>query len=176
MIGRLRLGVTGAFGPYGSLGAEAGANVLARQNNSATVRPSILLNWTQQFTFFSISANLHQAYQENFQDVTNAGVTLTRSAGLVLTSTGLLFRDLTTTLTGQWVENRFQLTVPGQNGVSAGTVDRTWNLGAEIRYLILRGLSLVLGYTATIRTSTDPTAGFLENRVRFGLTYQYDIY
>jgi hypothetical protein len=88
----------------------------------------------------------------------------------------MLFRDLTATLTGQWVENRFQLAVPGQNGVSAGTVDRTWNLGMEIRYLILRGLSLVLGYTATIRTSTDPNAEFLENRVHFGLTYQYDIY
>jgi hypothetical protein len=176
MIGRARPGVTAAFGPYGSLSAEVGVGVFNQQNDSTRVRPSILLNWTQQFTLFSLSATYQQDYQENFQQVTNAGVTFTRSAGLVLTSTGLLFRDLTTTLTGQWVENSFQLTVPGQNGVSAGTVDRTWNLGAEIRYLILRGLSLVLGYTATIRTSTDPNAGFLENRAHFGLTYQYDIY
>ena len=176
MIGRARLGVTGAFGPYGSLAAEAGVGVFNQQNDSTSVRPSILLNWTQQFTLFSLSAAYQQDYQENFQQVTNAGVTFTRSAGLVLTSSGMLFRDLTATLTGQWVENRFQLAVPGQNGVSAGTVDRTWNLGMEIRYLILRGLSLVLGYTATIRTSTDPNAEFLENRVRFGLTYQYDIF
>jgi len=176
MIGRGRLGVTAALGPYGSIAAEAGVGVFAQQNDSTRVRPSILLNWTQQFTLFSLSAAYQQDFQENFQQVTNAGVTLTRSAGLVLSSTGLLFRDLTTTLTGQWVENSFHLTVPGLNGVSAGTVDRTWNLGAEIRYLILRGLSLVLGYTATIRTSTDPTAEFLENRVHFGLTYQYDIF
>jgi hypothetical protein len=177
MIGRARLGGTGAFGPYGSIAAEAGAGVFAQQNDSTNVRPSILLNWTQPFTLFSLSATYQQDYQENFQLVTNTGVTFTRSAGLALSSTGLLFRDLTTTLTGQWVENRNLLPVPGPNGVVAGTADRTWNLGAEIRYLIVRGLSLVLGYTATIRTSTEANyPGFLENRVHVGLSYQYAIF
>jgi hypothetical protein len=176
MIGRTRLGSTGAFGPYGSLRAEVGIAVFAQQNDTTKVLPGILLNWSQQFALLTVSATYQQDYQEHFQQVTSTGVTFTRSAGLALTSSGLLFRDLTAALTGQWVENSYQLTVPGLNGVSAGTVDRTWNLGVEIRYLMLRALSLVLGYTTTIRTSTDPTVEFLENRVRLGLTYQYDIF
>jgi len=176
MVGRVRLGGTGTLGQYGSLGAEVGVGVFAQQNESAKVRPSILFTWTQEFAVFSLSARLQQDYQENFQQVTNTGVTFARSAGLVLTSSGLLFRDLTATLRASWGENSFQQTIPGPGGVAAGTVDRTWDLGAEIRYLIVRGLSLVLGYTTTIRTSTDATAEFLENRVRLGLTYQYDIF
>jgi hypothetical protein len=176
MTGSARLGGTGAIGPFGTFVAEAGASIFAQQNASTSVRPSILFTWSQLFNVFSVSATYLEDYQENFQQITNTGVSFTRSASLVLATTGLLFRDLTAMLTGQWVENKFQQSTLGSTGVTAGTVDRTWNIGAEVRYLILRGLSLTVGYTATIRNSTEPTAGFLENRVHFGLTYQYQIF
>lgn len=176
MLGRARLGGTGTLGPYGSLAVEAGAGVFAQQDSPAKVRPSILVNWTQQFAAFSLSARYQQDYQENFQQVTSTGVTFSQSASVFLTTTDLLYRDLTASLRAEWGENRYQLTVTGPQGVSAGTVDRTWSLGVEIRYLILRPLAVIVGYTATIRTSTDPNAEFLENRVHFGLRYQYNIF
>ena len=101
----------------------------------------------------------------------NTGVTASRSVALFLTS--LAFRDLTATLGARWSENRFEQTTAA--GGPAGTKDRTWDIDALLRYYILRPLSLTLGYTFTIRTSTSPTAEFLENRVRFGLTYQHNI-
>jgi hypothetical protein len=173
-IGRVRLGGTGAIGPFGTFTAEGGVGIFAPQNDSTSVKPSFLLTWSQLFNVFSVSATYQQDYQTNFQQLTDTGVTFTRSAGLVLATTGLLIQNVTATLTAQWVENNFKQTILS-SGVTAGTVDRTWNIGAEIRYFILRPLSLVLGYTAVIRTSTDPTAEFLENRVHFGLTYQYQI-
>ncbi len=175
-LGRARLGGTGTLGPYGSLAVEAGAGVFAQQDSPAKVRPSLLANWTQQFAAFSLSARYQQDFQENFQQVTNMGVTFSQSAGVFLTTTGLLYRDLTATLRAEWGETRYQLTVTGPQGVAAGTVDRTWNLGGDIRYLILRPLAVIVGYTATLRTSTQSNAGFLENRVHFGLTYQYSIF
>ncbi len=174
--GRARIGGTGAVGPYGTFTAEAGVSVFAQQNASTNVRPSILVTWSQLFNAFSVSATYSEDYHSNFQELSNTGVTYTRSAGLVLATTGLLFRNLVATLTGYWVENKFQQTTVGATGVTAGTVDKTWNVGVEIRYFILRPLSLVTGYTAVIRTSTDPTVGFVENRVHLGLTYQYQIF
>ena len=175
MTGRVRLGGTGSIGPNGTFVAEGGAGVFAPQNDSTEVHPSFLLTWSQSFNVFSVSVTYLQDIQENFQALSGTGVTFTKSAGIALATTELLSRNFTASLTGQWVENNFKQTVPTA-GVTAGTVDRTWNIGAEIRYFILRPLSFVIGYTATIRTSTDPTVGFLENRVHFGLTYQYQIF
>lgn len=172
MIGRARLGGIWTLGPNGSLEGGAGANVFAPRDSETTVRPSVLVGWTQRLSLFSLSARYEEVFQERFQQVDNTGVTATRSASVNLAI--LAFRDLTATLSGGWTENRFEQTTLA--GGSAGTRDRTWDVDAGLRYYILRPLSLTLGYTYTIRTSTDPTAEFHENRIRFGLTYQYDIF
>jgi len=169
--GRVRIGGTFALGPDGSLDASGGAEVFAPRDASQTVRPSVSIAWTQRFSLFSLSLLYTDGFQLRFQTVDNTGVTASRSVALLLTS--LAFRDLTATLGARWTENRFEQTTAA--GGSAGTKDRTWDVDALLRYYILRPLSLTLGYTFTIRTSTTPTAEFVENRVRIGLTYQHNI-
>jgi hypothetical protein len=172
MLGRARLGGTLTLGPDASLEADAGAEAFAPRDDRVSLRSSVGFAWIQRFSLFSLSARYEEGFQERFQGVDNTGVTKTRTAALLLTT--LAFRDLTATLGANWTENRFEQTTVA--GGPAGTADRTWNLEAGIRYAILRGLSLTLGYVATIRTSTNPTADFLENRVRLGLTFQHDLF
>jgi hypothetical protein len=172
IIGRARLGGVMSLGPGGSLEANAGADVFDPQDEAAKIQPSISVVWSQRFAFFSLSAQYQQGFQERFQEVDNTGVTFTRSFAFLVSSS--VFRDLTATLGVRWQENEFQQTT--LTGVQAGTRDRTWDVEARLQYLLARSLVLTLGYVATIRTSTDPTVGFLENRVRLGITYQYDIF
>jgi len=170
--GRTRVGGTFALGPDGSLDVSGGAEVFSPREGNSTVRPSASVAWTQRFSLFSLSVRYEDGFQLRFQTVDNTGVTASRSVALLLTS--LAFRDLTATLSARWTENRFEQTTAA--GGPAGTKDRTWDVDALLRYYILRPLSLTLGYTLTIRTSTTPTAEFVENRIRFGLTYQHDLF
>jgi len=180
ITGRSRVGAVWSYGPTGSVEAAAGADVFSPQNPSpllledvgTKVRPSVSVRWTHGFRPFTLSAAYDQTYQANLTSIDNAGLSFTRTAGVTLT-TGALFRDLTATLAFNWVSNEFQQTT---TRVREGTKDQTWNVEAGIRYYILRPLSLTLGYVLTLRDSTDPTAGFVENRVRFGLTYQHDLF
>jgi len=180
ILGRGRIGPTWNYSPTGSFEVTGGVDVLSPQNSPSPlaiaqtgtqVRPSALVRWADGFTYIGIAATYDQSYQANFTSVVNTGLAFTRTAGLMLTTTGQLFRDLTASLGVNWVENDYQLSTIN---VGSGTKDRTFNIDTEIRYYILRSLSLTLGYNFTIRNSTDPTAGFYENRVRFGLTYQFD--
>ena len=171
MVGRARIGGTVAMGPDGSLNVSGGAEVFAPRDGGQTVRPSVSVAWTQQFALYSLSARYEEGFQLRFQTVDNTGVTASRSVALLLTS--LAFRDLTATLGARWTENRFEQTTAA--GGPAGSTDRTWDVDALLRYYILRPLSLTLGYTFTIRSSTTPTAEFVENRIRFGLTYQHNL-
>jgi hypothetical protein len=181
ITGRSRLGVAWSYGPTGSVEASAGVDVFSPQNPSTLVaedagtktRPSVSVRWTHGFRLFTLSAAYDQTYQANFTSIENTGLSFARTAGVTLATTGALFRDLTATLAFNWVSNEFQQTTIR---VREGTKDQTWNVEAGIRYYILRPLSLTLGYVLTLRDSTDPTAGFVENRVRIGLTYQHDIF
>ena len=177
-VGRARLGATGSLGPFGIFIVEGGVGVFTLQNSSTEVKPSVLVSWSQQFRVFSVSATYQQDYQVGFQQLTNTGVTFTRSASLTLATTDLLFRNLTATATGGWVETEFKQTILTSidQGVIKGNTEQTWTAGVEIRYNILRPLSLVVGYTAIIRTATQSIFGFVENRAHMGLTYQYQIF
>ena len=181
ITGKSRVGAAWSYGPTGSVEASAGVDVFSPQNPSTLVteeagtktRPSVSVRWTHGFRLFTLSAAYDQGYQANFTSIDNTGLSFSRTAGASLTTTGALFRDLTATLGFNWVSNEFQQTTMQ---VREGTTDKTWNVEAGIRYYILRPLSLTLGYVLTLRDSTDPTAGFVENRVRIGLTYQHDLF
>ena len=43
-------------------------------------------------------------------------------------------------------------------------------------YALARSLFLTLGYTGTIRDSTQSSADYYENRVRLGLRYEYTLF
>jgi hypothetical protein len=171
MLGGARLGGTLALGPEGSLAADAGGDVFAPLDASPRLSANASVVWNQRFSLFSVSATYLEGFTSRFQAVDNTGVARNRSATIAVTS--LAFRDLSATLGVNWTENRFEQTTVA--GGPAGTVDRTWNLDAGIRYLLARSLVLSLQYALTIRTSTIPTAEFLENRVRLGLSYQHDL-
>jgi hypothetical protein len=81
---------------------------------------------------------------------------------------------VTATLGGRYEENEYQLTTA--LGAPAGTKDQTWAIDAEIRYLLVRSLFLTLAYNGTFRTSTQEGNAFNENRVRVGISYQYDLF
>ncbi len=171
-IGRGRAIGRVGVGPDGNLLVEAGADVFARQDESTKVRPGILASYTHRFLAFAITARYEQGYRARFEEVDNSGVTFTRSAGIFLTSS--YFRDLTATLGFQYEENKFQDTT--LLGAPAGTTDRTYSVTAELRYLLVRWLFLTAGYTGTFRISTQDADEFNENRVRVGVTYQYNLF
>jgi hypothetical protein len=172
MIGGGRLGGALALSPDASLAVDGGAEVFAPRDSTATVSATASLAWTQRFALFSVTGRYEEGFRERFLEVDVTGVARTRSGTFRVTSTA--FRDLTATLGATWTENRFEQTTVA--GGPAGTRDRTWNLEAGIRYLILRSLVFTLGYVAVLRTSTVPSAEFLENRVRLGLAFQYDLF
>jgi hypothetical protein len=181
ITGRSRVGAAWSSGPTGSVEVTAGAEIFSPQNPSpliadetgTTARPSVSVRWAHGFRLFTVSAAYDQIYQSNFTSLESTGLSFTRTAGASLATTSALFRDLTATLAFNWIWNEFQLTTIQ---VREGTKDQTWNVEAGIRYYILRRLSLTLGYVLTLRDSTDPTAEFVENRFRIGLTYQHDIF
>jgi hypothetical protein len=172
--GRGLVGGTVALGPDGTLSLLGGVSVYATEGRDTKVRPSGSLAYTQRFAAFVVSARFESGYQNNSSAIDATGVTFTRSAGVFLTTTQLLFRQLTATLGVRWVENQFEQT--STFGGPPGTKDRTWDFDVSLGYPLARSLSLGLGYTGTIRTSTQSSADFCENRVRLGLTYQYTLF
>jgi hypothetical protein len=186
LSGQARVGVQWSYSPTGSIALSAGPDIfspfnqaapgllpLLVQNTSTTIKPAVVLLWTQGFRALTFSAQYAQSYQGNFTSIQNTGVSFTRSAGVSVSTTGALFRNLTSTLALNWVENDFQT---ASLGTRAGTTESTFNIDASVRYYILRPLSLTLGYLFIIRTSNVPTNEFYQNIFRFGLSYQYDIF
>jgi uncharacterized protein (PEP-CTERM system associated) len=171
--GRGLAGGTVALGPDGTLSLLGGVSLYATEGQETKVRPSGSLAYTQRFATFVLSARFESGYVNNSSAIDATGVTFTRSAGVFLTTTQLLFRELTATLGVRWVENQFEQS--STFGGPPGTKDRTWDFDASLSYPLARSLSLGLGYTGTIRTSTQSSADFYENRVRLGLTYQYNL-
>ncbi|HSC72133.1 MAG TPA: outer membrane beta-barrel protein, partial [Candidatus Methylomirabilis sp.] len=170
-IGRVVAGGEWAFSPDGSLSGQAGASVFAPQGSETTVRPSVLALWTQRFLYFSLSASYSSGFQADFQSVDSTGVSFVQSASVYLRS--LAFRDLAGTVGVRWNRQEFEQSSTSRVG---GTTESTWDLEARLEYILARPLVLTLGYIYTIRSSTDPTAAFVENRVRLGLTYRYDLF
>jgi len=162
-------GAVMALTPDSTLSVSMGPQVFAPRGSPSSITPSTSISYTKQFAHFSLSAQYTNGLQTNFTAINNTGVTQTRAASVSLaTST---FRDLTASLAGIYAESNFKQTTVA--GAAAGTTDRTWNANLAIQYSLLRWLSLSLGYTFTIRTSTEATAGFYENNVRLALTAQY---
>jgi hypothetical protein len=170
-LGRGRAVGTFALGPDGTLLAEAGADTLTLQDASTEVRPSVLVDYTHRFFAFAVTVRYEQGYLNRTLDVSDEGVTFTRSAGIFVRSS--YFRNLSTTVGLRYGENTFETAVPG---IPVGTTDRTWSVDAEMRYSIMRSLFLTLGYNGTFRISTQETEEFNENRVRLGLTYEYNLF
>ncbi len=172
IIYNARLGGTTTGGLVGSFAASGGVSVFALRGGNTSVRPSVSASWNQQFAYFSLAAQYQEGFTTRFTEVDNTGVTASRSAALSIVSTA--FRDLTPTLAARWSENRFEQTTTA--GGPSGTRDRTWDVDANIRYAVIRWMYIYVGYTLTIRTSTLATNEFLENRVRLGITGQYDLF
>jgi hypothetical protein len=171
-VGRGRANGSFGFGPAGTLEAEAGADVFARDGQSTEVSPSFSFRYTHRFAAFAVTARYEQGYRNRSEELDATGFTLTRSGGILFTSSFL--RDLTGTFGVRYEENEFQETTV--LGAPSGTTDRTWSIDLDIRYMIVRSLFLTAGYTGTFRTSTQESAEFYENRVRLGLTFQYDLF
>lgn len=185
-IGRFRPGVLWTYAPTGSVEASVGVDVFAPSVSrfpgllplivevpDTTVQPSIFFRWSHGFRPVTISAQYSQSYQGNFTSIENTGVSFSRTAGVAVSTTGALFRDLSASLAFNWVQNEYQQTTLN---VRRGTTDNTFNVDFSLRYYILRALSLTLGYVFTIRDSTNASDDFYENRFRVGLSYQYDIF
>ena len=168
-LGRGQATGTFSFGPDGTLDVGAGGDLFAQQGVSTQVRPSGFLAYTHRFSAFAVTARYQHGYLNNSLGVDGSGVTLTRSAGIFLTSG--YFRNLTTTFGIRYDENQYEQTT---TVAAAGTTDRTWAVDLLFRYLIVRSLFLTLGYSGTFRSSTQESAEFNENRVRLGLTYEYN--
>ena len=172
--GRGLVGGTLTLGPDGSLTLLAGVSTFSTQDRGTKVRPSESLTYTHRFAAVAVSARYEEGYENRSGAVDSTGVTFTRSAGIFVTTTALLFRQLTGTLGVRWTEEKFEQT--STFGGPPGTKDRTWDIDVSIRYLLARAVSIDLGYTATIRTSTQDSAEFHENRVRLGLRYEYTLF
>jgi Putative beta-barrel porin 2 len=161
-----------AYSPDGSISAQAGMNVYSPQSGGTTARPGAVALWTQRLTYVALTARFEQSFQQDFQSVDNTGVSLTRSASVYLTT--LTLRQLTATIGGRWYWQDFQQTTV--TGGPSGTKQNTWDLQARLEYILARPLVISLDYSYTIRSSSVPTAAFVENRVSLGLSYRYDIF
>jgi putative beta-barrel porin BBP2 len=171
-IARVRVGGVLSLGPSGSLSAQVGPSIYAPQGSETLVRPGGTALWTQRFSYFAVSVGYSSGFKGDFQSVDNTGVSYVQSGSVYLTS--VTFRDLTATGGARWNHEKFEQT--STNGGPAGTKDTTWDLEARLEYILARPLVLTLGYIYTIRSSTDPTKAFVENRVRLGITYRYNIF
>jgi hypothetical protein len=174
IIGGGQLGGNINVGPTGLLAVEAGAQVYSPENQSTQstkVYPSGLISYTQQFNYVAIGASYQQGFTANFTDVVPTGPSENRTASLFLRTTA--FRDVTASLRGEWIWNRYQQAT--QFG-SAGTTVNTFQLQAQIRYTIVRSLNLTLGYILTNRRSSVAFNEYLENRGLLTLNYAYNIW
>ncbi len=184
--GDVGIGGLWLYSPTGRIELGAGVTVFSPQENefpsltpllvadsTTQIRPSVLFRWSQEFQYVSLSAQYSQLYVPDFGSVQFFNLTYQRTAGITLSTTGALFRNLTGTLGVNWVQNDYPVTTIN---VRAGTTQDTFNVDFGIRYYLIGGLSLNLGYIYTIRDSTNPTEDFYENRFRIGLTYQYNLF
>ena len=174
IIGGAQVGSNINVGPTGLLGVQLGAQVYSPENQSTQstkVYPSGILSYIQQFNYFSVGASYAQSFTANFTDVVPTGPSETRTASLFLRTTA--FRDVTASLGGHWIWNRYQQAT--QFGL-AGTKVTTFQVHAQVRYTIIRLLYLTLGYTFTNRRSTVASNEYLENRGLLMLNYAYDIW
>jgi hypothetical protein len=170
--GRGMVGGVWAYSPEGSISAQAGVIFYSPQSGSTIVRPGVVALWTQRLTYVALTASLEQSFQQDFQSVDNTGVSLVRMASVYLTT--LTLSKLKATIGGRWYWQDFQQTTV--NGGPLGTKQNTWDLQARLEYILARPLFLSLDYTYTIRSSSIPTAAFVENRVSLGLSYRYDVF
>ncbi len=184
--GTVGIGGSWRYSPTGNLELGAGIGVFSPQMNqfpgltpllvadsTTQIRPSVLFRWFQEFQYVSLSAQYSQLYIPDFGSTTFFNLSFTRTAGITLSTTGAVFRNLTGTLGVNWVQNEYPLTTIN---VRADTTQNTFNVDVGVRYYLFGGLSLNLGYIYTIRDSTNPTEDFYENRFRIGLTYQYNLF
>jgi hypothetical protein len=169
-ISRARLGGGWTLTPEQRLEVVAGFDVFDPSNDDTAVRPSGALSYTQRFPWFALSATYDVGYRERFQDVDNAGVAFTQTAALLLQTTA--FRALTGTAALRWTYSDFEQST---TTVTAGTTENTWDLELGLRYQFLRPLFASAGYVLTVRSSDDPNAEFVENRIRLSLTYTFDL-
>ncbi|RPI07707.1 MAG: hypothetical protein EHM71_09960 [Zetaproteobacteria bacterium] len=158
-------------GPDGTLRLEAGADGFKRQGDATDIRPGFLAAYTHRFPLLAVTARYEQGYSNQFNELDSSGVAFNRSAGVLLSSS--FFRNLTATLGFRYEENQYQITTLA---VRSGQTDRTFDVEAGMRYLLVRALYLTLAYTGTFRVSTQESEEFNENRVRLGLTYQYVLF
>ena len=185
LSGNVGIGGNWRYSPTGSLDLGAGISVFSPQANqpssltpflvSSTTneyRPSVILRWSQEFPYFVLSAQFSQLFVTDFGSTQFFNSSFTRTAGITLSTTGLLFRNLTGSLGVNWVQNEYPVTTIN---VRADTTQDTFNVDFGVRYYLFGGLSLNLGYVFTTRDSTNPTEDFYENRFRLGLTYQYNL-
>jgi hypothetical protein len=111
LSGQARVGAQWNYSPTGTVEVSAGPTIFSPSNQafpgvlpllvqttSTSVRPAIVFNWTQGFRLFSVSAQYSQLLQGNYTDVQSTGLSFTRTAGVAVSTTGLLFRKLTSTL------------------------------------------------------------------------------
>ncbi len=186
LSGNVGIGGSWQYSPTGSLDLGAGVSIFSPQanqspsltpllvsNSTTQYRPSLVFRWSQGFPYFVLSAQYSQLYVTDFGSAQFFNSSFTRTAGITLSTTGSLFRNLTGTLGVNWVQNEFPVTTIN---VRAGTTQDTFNVDFGVRYYFLGGLSLNLGYVFTIRDSTNPTEEFYENRFRIGITYQYNLF
>jgi hypothetical protein len=184
--GNVGIGGSWQYSPTGNLDLGAGIGIFSPQGNqfpsllpflvadsTTQVRPSVVLQWSEQFPYLVLSAQYSQLYVPDFGSVQFFNLSFTRTAGITLSTTGALFRNLTGTFGFNWVQNEYPLTTLN---VRADTTQNTFNVDFGVRYYLFAGLSLNLGYVYTIRDSTTPTENFYENRFRIGLTYQYSLF
>jgi hypothetical protein len=171
-IGRARVTTAIGFGPDGTLTAGVGPDVFWQPDDSTSVRASVLAAYTHRFATFSVTARYEQGYRNRSEEL-DPSITFTRLAGIFLRTA--YFRNTIGTFGFRYEENEFQVTSLAA-GAPAGTTDRTWSIDLDIRYLLVRSLFLRLGYIGTIRTSTQESAEFYENRVSLGLTYEYFLF
>ncbi len=186
LSGNVGIGGSWQYSPTGNLDLGAGVAIFSPQSNqfpsltsllvastTTDYRPSVIFRWSQGFPFFALSAQFSQLYVTDFGSAQYFNSSFTRTAGISLSTTGLLFRNLTGTLGVNWVQNFYPVTTIN---VRADTTQNTFNVDFGVRYYLIGGLSLNLGYVFTIRDSTNPTEDFYENRFRIGLTYQYSLF
>jgi len=168
----LELGAgVGIFSPQAN--APPGLQPLLVADATTQVRPDLLFRWSQEFLYFVISAQYTQLFVPDFGSPQFFNLSFTRTAGLTLSTPGGLVRNLIATLGVNWVQNEYPLTTIN---VAAGTTQNTFNVDFGVRYYLIGGLSLNLGYVFTIRDSSVPTQDFYENRFRIGLNYAYNLF
>jgi hypothetical protein len=167
-----RLGAVVSVGPGGSLSAEAGPDVYIPEGHGPRVYPAGKLTYTQRFPVLAMALSYEEGIRDQFQAVGINALTRSRSASLLLT--GLMFRDLIPSLAVRFNWQKIQQA--SLTSEPLGQADQTVDIEARMQYFFLRPLSATLSYILTLRNSNAPTAGFVENRVQFGLTYYHNLF